>query len=500
MLRIFKVKRAVKNVNPLTDDPQNTYYEEVNMGGLMPNERALKVCYQNGDIWKLKDFTTKTEQVEIQKVLNSTLYEFNGFFIIKNKNDTASREYYCFITVDKQNEVLEDKHWLIWLTVYYDLNGSTGFKILLRWDLQNFIFTIVKDPVQINLLEGDDFNAEKNHYSLPTVAVVRKWYYHKEWLDIPTPNPDVFSGDYTIFGETKKIPMETFDINMPSEDVMRGLIRDKISKTDKEYDLLSMDFSLQNNKIPALTTRFDNVLTVDYIDYQFTWFRMYNLDLNVTNASIYDLKGVGFKILDKKGNIIKHPLVVSNDIDIEERSYDIINHNGTNYILKENNNDIIKFSRNGTTIWAAYNLTAANYRVRPNIYVKYPPYRLIPPIKKTSSQLSNPNPEGEPNSDYARFAIRSYDYQYIDKVTSLKLSFIQTCISEAKTKAIDESLYMPLWGKVQFYFIPETYFLESEIVDNEGNHLGIFDGCECYYALGKYIPLKYLVGYWKQRS
>ena len=240
MLRIFKVKRVAKNINPLTDDPKNTYYEEVNMGGLMPNERALKVCYQNGDIWKLKDFTTKTEQVEIQKVLNSTLYEFNGFFIIKDKNDTASKEYYCFITVDKKNEVLEDKHWLIWLTVYYDLNGSTGFKILLRWDLQDFIFKIVKDPVQINLLEGDDFNAEKNLYSLPTVAVVKKWYYHKEWLEINTPNP-TNKGQSMLYSMPVKCPMELIEMKMPSEDTIRTLIRNRLTKTDKEYVLLSMD-------------------------------------------------------------------------------------------------------------------------------------------------------------------------------------------------------------------------------------------------------------------
>ena len=495
MLRIFKVKRAVKNINPLTDDPKNTYYEEVNMGGLMPNERALKVCYQNGDIWKLKDFTTKTGQVEIQKVLNSTLYEFNGFFIIKDKNDTASREYYCFITVDKKNEVSEDKHWLIWLTVYYDLNGSTGFKILLRWDLENFIFTIVKDPIQINLLEGDDFNAEKNHYSLPTVAVVKKWYYHKEWLEINTPNP-TNNGQSMLYSIPVKCPMNVIEMKMPSEDTIRTLIRNRLTKTDKEYDLLSMDFGRQpgyngyNSIIISNGNPINNYEGMKR-DNGYAWLSWLG---GQNKGNPYDK--VLFKILDKDGKAIKHPLHrnVLNIGGIKMTLYD-----GKVYAYAMNNTDEAYLNELSWHVFMYNNryFSSVNKTIDNNKYLNYIPFQLIYPITVKNDNKFEKIPFNPSLYWTVDFQLKTTD----DNINAVDYDFFyQTQIGEFDDKPLDERCYMPLWDKIQFQIIPDV----SNLIVKERNEViknyVIYENYDYYWGHNSHLQLKYLVGYWKARS
>lgn len=484
MLRIFKVKRAVKNINPL-EDSSATYYEEVNMGGLMPNERALKVCYQNGDIWKLKDFTTKTEQVEIQKILNSTLYEFNGFFIIKNKNDAASREYYCFITVDKANEVLEDKHWLIWLTVYYDLNGSTGFKILLRWDLEQFIFTIVKNPIQINLLENDNFNKEENHYSLPTVAVIRKWYYHKEWLEINTP---INNSQSMIYSIPKKCPMEDIEIDMPKEDVIRQLIRARTNMTDKEYDLLSMDFGRQpgyngyNSMIISMNqiNSYDNMKAGN----GYAWLSF----LGDTKNSKANFGGLLCKITDTEGNVIKHTLYkdVLNAYGLKfKRDFD-----KEDWIIGSDDGLVLLNNSDYFCISKPYDTGSFTPMLKPNAYYLYLPYQLHFSILLDS------------NNKFIQYSderlIWEYNVQKTLSQTKDTTLVYQKQLDSYCDKPLEERYYMPIWGKLSFQILP-LVFVRTKINDIIPSYIQV-KTWDYYYGHNSHLQLKYLVGYWKARS
>lgn len=501
MLRIFKVKRAVKNINPL-EDSSATYYEEVNMGGLMTNERALKVCYQNGDIWKLKDFTTKTEQVEIQKILNSTLYEFNGFFIIKNKNDAASREYYCFITVDKANEVLEDKHWLIWLTVYYDLNGSTGFKILLRWDLVDFVFTIVKDPIQINLLESDNFNLEKNHYSLPTVAVIKKWYYHKEWLEINTP---INNSQSMIYSIPVKCPMEEIELDMPKEDVIRQLIRARTNMTDKEYDLLSMDFGRQkghNGYNSMIISAGNPINSYDFMKQGngYAWLSFLGgIGVNDFNAPKY----IFYKITDVNDKAITHPF--------SPKSKE--NFTGNNYF---HIHGLHKIEINGKVGFKTQTLLGKTYFLYTNkdyqLLAYYYGYEISSYMRDLKNAVYYYIPYGLASTYYFDSLNNNkavivpdniwkweYFFQKVIDLNESDTTTSQTQIPDFADKPLDERCYMPLWKKLSFLIISSDFAVSKAIAENTDYSEGSINK-EYYWGHNSHLQLKYLIGYWKARK
>lgn len=501
MLRIFKVKRAVKNINPL-EDSSNTYYEEVNMGGLMPNERALKVCYQNGDVWEARNLTTKSTQVDINKIFNSTLYEFNGFFIIKNKNDTASKEYYCFITVDKKNEVLEDKHWLIWLTVYHDLDGSTGFKLLLRWDLEKFIFTIVKNPIKINLLENDNFNKEENHYSLPTVAVIRKWYYHKEWLEINTP---INNSQSMIYSIPVKCPMEEIELDMPKEDVIRNLIRNRTNKTDKEYDLLSMDFGRQagyNGYNSMIISAGNPINTYDFMKQGngYAWLSFLGgMGVNDFNAPRY----IFYKITDINDKPISHPFAPKSKE----------NFSGNNYFYI---NGLHKIKSNGKVGFKIRTLLSKTYFLYTNTDYQLMAYYYGNENSSYSKDLKNavyyyiPFALGSTyyfdsmdNSKAVLIPDKIWKWEYFfQKVIDLKEDNTitsQTQIPEFADKPLEERYYMPLWNKLSFLIISQDFRVGNLIAE----HTDYAEGSiykEYYWGHNSHLQLKYLIGYWKARS
>ena len=316
MLRFFRVKRDCIGQNPL-NDTKGDYYEEVSSSGLQPNERALKVCYQNGDILQLKNFTTATEEVDINKVLNSTLYNFEGAFYIKTINDSTAPEYLCFQSINKAHYA-EDNYYLLWLTVYEGVNGTEGFKICLKWDFTSMQFFVVTNPVKIVLDESDDINKVDNKSSIPTVAVLHKWEYQKKWYEINTPNRKGVNGEGAaqIVNEVVNCPIEPIEIYMPTEEQIYKAIQQStgIDVVGGEADFLSMDFGTQVGYNGYNTCQ----IAVGYSTNPITDFNGMKklkgqawLSVNPqtkTNILLSSIFYPSFRIHDKNGNPIKHPL------------------------------------------------------------------------------------------------------------------------------------------------------------------------------------------------
>ena len=306
MIKFFKVKKAVKNVNPLSEGASE-FYDEIGIGGLKSDERAIKICYQNAGIDKLKTLTTESTDEDIIAVLNKSLLNMNGFFIWKNINDVNEKEYYCYINIEK-NETAS----ILRLTCYNDKEGEMGFKIELEWITADSKFKVISNPNNIiATATNTDFdfnNLSNNGFSLPNVALLHKWEYTKKWygLQFTSTKQTQYESNSEILGKYQPAVIT----ELPTLDEITEAFNTKFP--DKQYNILSMDFSTQkmksaiiingrSNPAEATTSKAERKF-IGFVDDYFTTTVFRGLRLMYTAATTY-----WFRIFDVEGNKIKYP-------------------------------------------------------------------------------------------------------------------------------------------------------------------------------------------------